>query len=365
MRFFVSLILFVLMSPVLWAENEAIQWSSQEILLDQGVQILPATAESSDILILSPSMRIDLETQILGDPNWAFYQSLSAAQKADFDQARRDMVLAAARLAASGRLESLSLVRDDQALVLAPDEESLKEKKLAPLRPMETVLGLSDKSQVKERASGLRSLLKTLNEAILVSTYRAAKEYFQNGKTLKGLTNEFGLQVTLKAEFQFGLGRINITKNLPIVISLGYRKDTREVLLGLGRRSEVMSGGSAFSAGVKVELRKYSRISSTRGTAQVEGVSWYPPALPMLSLVGDHGANYRSAGIVFGLNVADLIPGLYFVNTVNEFEDREIFVGSIRVPAISSWIHHGKRALNRLWRAPVSVPISCSQIFAL
>ncbi|MBX3041935.1 MAG: hypothetical protein KF789_14610, partial [Bdellovibrionaceae bacterium] len=100
------------------------------------------------------------------------------------------------------------------------------------------------------------------------------------------------------------------------------------------------------------------------GAVNVQGVTWYPPSVPMVSFVADAAPNYRSAGLVFGLNAADLIPGLYFVNTVNGFTDREIFVKSVRLPALPGWVIKASEALKKMVKPTPVLPAACGAVFA-
>ncbi|HRO67948.1 MAG TPA: hypothetical protein PL182_10325, partial [Pseudobdellovibrionaceae bacterium] len=343
--------------------ESALSWRLQEISLSKDVRLEVDEGARHDTLHLPNGEKISLETRLQGGPDAAAFENLTADQKQIIQRTRRDLMLSVSRMALERRLSSLSLVKDDKAVHLAPTDASVAAADLIRLNPLEEAIGIGPDGEIKKDGR-FKSFLKMMNEAILLSTYRAARQHWENRRSLKGLTNEFGIQITLKAEFQFGMGPYNITKNLPVVLGLGYRRDTREVMIRVGRRVEKMDGGSAISAGVKVELRKYSRIGSSKGSVNVQGVTWYPPSIPMVSLVGDAAPNYRSMGLVFGLNAADLIPGLYFVNTVNAFTDHEIFVKSVRVPALPSWILRASETLKKMVKpTPVRPPV-CGAVFA-
>ena len=101
-----------------------------------------------------------------------------------------------------------------------------------------------------------------------------------------------------------------------MVISIGYSKAIGRIVFRKGYRKESMGEGMAMSVGVKVEVRFYRRHE---GAVRIEGSSWYPPFIPIMSLVADSSPGYSSEGIAFGFNVADVIPGTYLMNTVNRF----------------------------------------------
>jgi hypothetical protein len=349
------------------AVNGDLAWSSQDVALSTDVRIEADPSNAArEFLHLPDGERVVLENAL--DPKSkaaAIHQTLSDTERTELRRIRQDLVVAIARMAIAKRLTSVSIVSGEKARHLAPNEDSLQQKNLTPLNLMADVLSVGGEEPAKQ-VGKLKTFLKFVNEAILLSTYQAGKDFVANRGELKGRTNEFGLQITLKAEFQFGMGKINITKNFPFVLSLGYKRDTRQILIRVGRRSESMTGGTAFSAGLKVEVRKYSMISTSAEPQRltVEGVSWYPPSIPMMSLVADTSHTYRSMGMVFGVNLADLIPGMYFVNTVNGFSEKDIFLGSIRLPSMPAWIGKTATELNR-WTKRSSPVLSCEAVFAI
>lgn len=356
------MIVFPLMTQAGGGES-ALSWHLQDVSLSKDVRIEAGEGLRPDTLYLPGGEKVVLEKELSNGIDAAAYEKLTTEQKQIIQRTRRDLMLGVSRMVLEQRLSSVSLIKDDKAVHLVPTEASVASADLVRLNPIEDAVGVGPNGRIQQDGR-LKSFLKMLNEAILLSTYRAARHHWDNRQSLRGLTNEFGLQITLKAEFQFGMGPYNITKNLPMVLGLGYKRDTREIMIRVGRRVEKMDGGSAISAGVKVELRKYSRISSSKGSVNVQGVTWYPPSVPMVSFVGDAGPNYRSAGLVFGLNAADLIPGLYFVNTVNTFTDHEIFVKSVRLPALPNWAIKASETLKK-WAKPTPVvPLSCGSVFA-
>lgn len=340
-------------------EQSGLDWRTEIVSLSNEVKIQIDGETGVETLLLPDGQKVDLDTKATASSDAAAFDQLSAKEKEDLHESRRSMMVAIARMVWAKKFSSVAIVQDERAAYLAPTAESIEKSGLEVSTPLENALGVGEK-----RDGRLKNFLKMLNEAILLSTFRAGKDHWENRKEMKGLANEFGVQITLKGEFQFGLGSINITRNLPIVLGLGYRRDTREVMIRVGRRQESMSGGTAFSAGVKVELRKYQRVHPTVEGIQIEGASWYPPSLPMVSLVGDAGAHYRSVGVVFGVNAADLVPGLYFVNTVNGFKDRDLYTKSIAIDKMPAWVQKAADLLTRSrGGARPMAPVLCSGLY--
>lgn len=344
------------------ASRSEIKWISEKVQLNSEIRVEADVKPGVDRLYLPQGDSLEVPSRQSAHPDVKEFDKLGAADQKALHQTRRDILLAATRMLFAKRLSSVSVVDGERAVHLVPEAKSVEAAQLQALHPIEDSLGV-DPSEPK--AGKVKQFLRFLNEAILLSTYEAAKSNWANRHALRGLTNEFGLQITLKAEFQLGIGRYNVLKNLPLMLSFGYRRDTREVMIRGGTRQEVMSGGTAISAGVKIEIRHYRRISGgDKGALQVEGISWYPPALPMISAVADSSPTYRSSGLVFGLNLADLIPGLYFVNTVNQFSDKEVFVRALRLPSLRAWIQQSRSRLQQ-WRAPaILAPVACRAVFA-
>ncbi|MBX3041497.1 MAG: hypothetical protein KF789_12390, partial [Bdellovibrionaceae bacterium] len=219
--------LMVILLPLFSLANgqeSALSWQLQEVSLSKDIRIESGEGSRQDTLFLPNGEKITLENRLKDGPDAAAYEKLSVEQKAIIQQTRRDLMLGVSRMVLEHRLSSISLIKDNKAVHLVPNEASVAAADLVRLNPIEDAVGVGTNGQV-QKDGRLKSFLKMLNEAILLSTYRAARHHWENRQSLRGLTNEFGIQITLKAEFQFGLGAYNITKNLPLVLGIGYKRD--------------------------------------------------------------------------------------------------------------------------------------------
>lgn len=157
-----------------------------------------------------------------------------------------------------------------------------------------------------------------LNHALFISTYNAYQDFRATRRQHKGQDQERGIQIILKPEVQIGMGSINYMRALPMVFSISYDRKLRRVIFRRAIRKERMGEGSAISLGLKLEFRFFRRLE---GALQFEGTTWYPPSPPFFGLVADSAPRYSSEGLVFGINVADFIPGSTVLNTENRWTE--------------------------------------------
>lgn len=357
--FVVALVpLFVAAGP---DATSQLNWQVQGVSLPENVRIDVDEATGIETLRLPGGQNVVLEAPAGAAEDVAAFEKLSTEDQETLGSTRRDLMVAVSRLALAGKLSGLSLVQGTQAAHIAPSAESLEEAGLAEIHPIESAAGIAANGTVAKDGR-LKKILKGLNEAIFLSTLRAARHHWDARKSMKGFANEFGLQIMLKGELQLGLGKISFTRNFPLLIYLGYRRDTREVMIRVARRTEKMGDGVSISAGLKAEIRHYRKITSSGTSLEIEGVSWYPPAPPMFSMVADSSPTYRSMGLMFGINAADLIPGSYLVNTVNEYRDREIYVKAFTLPELPAWMDRLSATLAGLVK-PQSSVLSCAGVY--
>lgn len=333
----------VLIFPIVSYGESGLDWQIEEVKLPTNVKIEESPNSDKDVLWLSPEDRVYIDKHPTNATDFTSYRNLSLADKTAFQKARRSIVLALTKLSLKNRLRSVSIVKGNKAAQVTPTLRSLELSNLVLVDPIAGALDLNDPNVTtyRNKTSKLKAFLRMMNEAVILSTFKSIKQHSENRTYIRKYSNEVGIQIVFKAEFQFGMGDVNITKNLPITLNIGYRKDTGEVLISVEQRSERMDAGTAFSAGLKVELKKYSKVNVPEDIADNfsnVGTTWYPPSIPMLSFVGDSSPVRNAAGIVFGINLADLIPGLYFINTSNNYSDRKIYSKSIKIPNVKGWI---------------------------
>lgn len=336
-------IFLVLFFPILSYGESGLNLQTENIQLPADVKIEQSTSADKDVLWLSPEDRVYLNNQPNDSTNFTSYRNLNPEDKTAFQKARRSIVLALTKLSLKNRLRSVSVVKGNKAAQVTPTQSSLESSNLVLVDPIASALDLNDQNVItyRNKTSKLKAFLRMMNEAVILSTFKSIQQHSENRKYVRKYSNEVGIQIVFKAEFQFGVGDINITKNLPITFNIGYRRDTGEVLISVEQRSERMDAGTAFSAGVKFELKKYSKVNVPEDLAASisnVGTTWYPPSIPMLSFVGDSSPTRNAAGIVFGINLADLIPGLYFINTSNNYFDRKVYSKSIKIPNVKGWV---------------------------
>ncbi len=225
------------------------------------------------------------------------------------------------------------------------------------------------KLTAKQRFSKLITLL---GDAVWESTIQAYWTY-QISKSRNKRSNEIGIQIVFRAEVQFGMGGLNIMKTLPIVLSIGYNRETREVVFRRGIRKESMTGGTAWSLSLKMEIKRYRLIhdlveagdSRGRGFGAYKGESWYPPAPPIFAGVADSGRGFSSEGISIGLNLADLVPGS-ILNTVNAFEETQRVAYSAPLPNAGEWmkrLHQQVEASKSLFENTMTRGGRCEMLF--
>lgn len=181
------------------------------------------------------------------------------------------------------------------------------------------------------------SVVQFLNKSIVLASINAFKAHRQGHIDLRTHVQEWGFQIALRGEIQVGIGKINVTKNFPLMLSFGYNREKRRVVFRKGIRVESMSEGTAFSIGLKAEFRFYRLWAdkadgndAREGHAIVTGGrSWNPPnPLPFppfsfVSAVLDTAPGYQSLGFSVGINVADAVPGTAGMSTSINFEEQQ------------------------------------------
>jgi hypothetical protein len=177
--------------------------------------------------------------------------------------------------------------------------------------------------RLRERAA---AVIAFVWEAVVGSTIRTGKEFYEDGRHTKGY-KEFGFTVVIRGEFQVGMGNINMMKNVARGVDVGFDFATKELVLRKVVRTESMDGGVALSTGPKIELRGYRASLEAQDKIEnghhIHGKSWYPPAIPGVSFAAEKFTGYASAGLLLSGNVFEwfmpFLP-LYAANTVNEFD---------------------------------------------
>lgn len=198
----------------------------------------------------------------------------------------------------------------------------------------------------------LQNFWQFVRDAVYTSTIEAYRVHRAHHAQMKGHIQEWGIQFALRAEIQVGIGKFSITKNYPMLFNFGYNRVKKSLVFRRSIRSEKMAGGTAFSVGGKVEIKFY-RASADQldaaderaGYAAAHGQSWYPPSLPMISLVFDSAPGYQGEGLAFGFNLADLIPGAYLMNTVTSYKEEQR-VYSTPLPEPQVWMKRMQAQLN-------------------
>ncbi|MBL7688568.1 MAG: hypothetical protein JNJ49_11075 [Bdellovibrionaceae bacterium] len=299
------------------AADPVVQWKSDVISLGQHVVIETETTPQNILttVIMNDGRRVQLDP--VPRPTWSLGLSPKDETAAREEAAR--ILDTSIELALEGRLAENSVVEGGRVATVVLNQEWAATQGVGEVNPAQGQIPGAE--VLNPRASqGVISKFKAffsfLNRAIVLSTRDAYKEYRAMRTLQKGKTAEWGIQVVFKPEVQVGVGSVNITRNLPLVISIGYNKTLGRVVFRKGYRKEGMGEGSAMSVGAKVEVRFYRRHE---GAVRIEGSSWYPPFIPIMSLVADSSPGYSSEGIAFGFNIADVIPGTYLMNTVNRF----------------------------------------------
>ena len=315
------------------ADTEPI-WKTDVINLGQHVVIETETTQQNVLttVILNDGRRVQLDP--VPRPTWS--PTLNEKdEKAAREEAAR-ILDTSIELALEGRLAENSVVEGGRVATVMLNREWAATQGLSEVNPGlgqipgAEVLNPHAKKTVMEK---FKTFFSFINRAVVLSTRDAYKEYRAMRTLQKGKTAEWGIQVVFKPEVQVGVGSVNITRNLPLVISIGYNKTLGRVVFRKGYRKEGMGEGSAMSVGAKVEVRFYRRHE---GAVRIEGSSWYPPFIPMVSLVADSSPGFSSEGIAFGLNIADVIPGSYLMNTVNRFVEMDS-VHTIGFNVPSNW----------------------------
>lgn len=201
-------------------------------------------------------------------------------------------------------------------------------------------------------AKRLQKFLMFMKEALYTSFVASLKNHRSATANMKQRTTESGYQIAFRGEIQIGIGSLNFVKNFPLMLSIGYNRETRSVVFRRGIRTETMSGGTALMLGGRVEFRRYRMNAvhafdgdSRKDYAKIRGSSWYPPSIPMISPVADSAHGYHSEGLGFGFNLPSLFaPSTLIVdaafaamNTVNAFEETQR-IYAIEVPEPGEWM---------------------------
>ncbi len=314
-------------------------------------------------------------------------RGFSKAEINDAMEDTRTIVEAAARLIYSGSNFASAVVTRDHAYAVTPDSRWLLQNNLtsfdpiraawddealkAPLKEiLETQQGpAASKKSAKQRFTAVISFIA---DSVWESTIQAYWMH-QISKSLNRRAKEFGLQVVLRGEIQFGMGKFSVMKTLPIVLSIGYNRETRTVVFRRGIRKETMSGGTAWSLSLKVEVKRYRLMADVvdagdprPGYGSYKGESWYPPAPPFLSGVAESGRGFQSEGFSFGINFADIIPGAYLMNTVNSFEETQRVAYSAPLPRPGEWMkmfHEQVEASKTMFESSITRGGRCEMLF--
>lgn len=226
-----------------------------------------------------------------------------------------------------------------------PVAEAMEEKPLGAERS--DVVGIDSANAEpsgKSAHARVTKIFQFVRDAIYTSTVEAYRVHRATRNDLQSRVQEWGIQIAFRGEIQIGIGNLNVTRNFPLLLSIGFNREKRTIVFRRGIRTEKMAGGTALSVGGKFELRFYRLVADTAkaadpraGYAGVRGQSWYPPSIPVLSPVMDSAPGYQSVGIAFGLNVSDFLPGMYLLNTVTSFQEEQR-VYSAAIPEPADWL---------------------------
>lgn len=292
-----------------------------------------------------------------------------------------------ARLFASNDQASYALVRGAYTMGIVPDQNWLRSngyKVFDPIRAVtetnpfgasqaEVVVppggGVSSEFDFKAVASDsagpqtvrerIQSLYTFFRDAVYTSTIKAFQKHRQSNRDMKGQVQEWGFQIALRGELQFGVGKVSYTRNFPVMFTFGYNREQQTIVFRRGHRVEKMADGMNILAGWKVEFRRYRLYADGADAADVRknfskitGTSWYPPSIPIFSPVFDSGPGYQSEGFAIGSSIQNIflpetiIADVPFalLNTVTEFVETQRYY-SARIPDAAAWM---KRAHQRI-----------------
>ncbi len=294
-------------------------------------------------------------------------RGFSKEEVADAIEDTRTIIEATARLVYNGSNFASAVVTRDHAYAVTPDTNWMVRKQLVnfdPIRaawddkaleaPIKEILEAEHgtapvKLNAKQRFT---AVINFLADSVWESTIQAYWMH-QISKSLNRRAKEFGLQIVLRGEIQFGMGKFSVMKTLPIVLSIGFNRETRTVVFRRGIRKETMTGGTAWSLSLKMEVKRYRLMAEVidsgdprPGYGSYKGQSWYPPAPPFLSGVAESGRGFQSEGFSFGVNFADIIPGAYLMNTVNSFVETQRVAYSAPLPRPSEWMRRFHEQIN-------------------
>ncbi|MDX9730442.1 MAG: hypothetical protein RBT63_01610 [Bdellovibrionales bacterium] len=264
---------------------------------------------------------------------------LSQADLAMVAEDTRVMLESTLRLLWAGKLDGMSVVSGREAQSIEIDPAWLSQNGLR-----QVAIGTPLRSK-------LVGAFQFVRDAIYTSAIEAYQYHRQVTREMRSHVKEYGIQIAFRLDVQIGMGNLNITKNLPVVLSFGYNREKRQLVFRSGFRQEKMSKGTAISVGVRMELRRY-KLSvdepdmpryTSRGS--IQGQSWYTPSIPILSPVADSGRGFQSEGLAIGVNLADLVPGSYLLNTVNAFtESQKVYTAEL--PRASEFLERLRRGFG-------------------
>jgi len=249
------------------------------------------------------------------------------------------------------------------AQVAKDDFSTLSEGKIK----QENAVVTKERSTRRER---MRLFLTFIRNSTIVSFIRASKDFARDFKQFKSNLNEFGFEVGFRFDLQIGVGRLAMTKNLPVRMRFGYNWIRRELIIESAIRKEKMADGFSVQGGARAEFRIYQRYTNVNAelqrTSEQKGQGWYPPGtpalpvLPALSFVWDKTSDYHSQGVSVGFNAADYVFQSYIMNTVNDYVESTRTVLRFSFSRRSSRVA-GSSRLSPLW--PPSLNPVCSMAF--
>lgn len=213
----------------------------------------------------------------------------------------------------------------------------------------ETERSLEQDPRVK-RARRVGQFIVAMRDAIFVSTFSAAKQFWQHSREHRQeRVTEFGFEFAFRLDIQGGASKTAINQNIPMMFKISFDRAQRDVVFRWGRRFENLSEGGVVNAGIRLETKAFLIRGSDR-RASKRGSGWYPPSIPWLAPVVDFGHGYSAIGLVFSaLNLSDYLVWTAFLNTVNEFNERQASyrISFARLKKLETWLNWGERAWDR------------------
>lgn len=327
--------------------------------ISQDIKVRVSRASPDTELVLLPE-QIITEVPAGLTPEQIAKDGLTAKEVAEFREIKRDILESTLRATLSPDFNGTGGTNGSDAYALVPKGGSVSVSYQAynPITQTLTAPDVNGQAPTKKKLiSRLVGFVKAMNEAIILSTYREFKNYRKAIKTNGKKMDEVGLSVNLKVELQIGIGGLSYAKTGALVLDLGYNRRDHAIMFRTGWRKEGLSGGMAFPA-VKFEMRSYQLNSQAVADPKAKGHAWYPPAVPLVSLVLDSSDRYMAQGIVLSVNAGDLIPGGSFMNSVNEFEEIEQRRVLFKIP--DRIFDFYNRAIKKL----LGRPTSCAGVFS-